>query len=162
MDLRWIMFSCDFNQPQYDLSCYFTEPVMIGGETVLSYKYNNATFKQIVITARKLRTTSKITKTNWLVNRGKIILDQKDKLLALPKTIVQPLTNIKKRCRRFEWVNGWVFISFIVEEIAGLIFVRNKQKKIIKIEVKNILLTHSQSILADKLRLGFRLLWRTV
>lgn len=34
---------------------------MIGGETVLSYKYNNVTFKQIVITARKLRTTSKIT-----------------------------------------------------------------------------------------------------
>ena len=60
------------------------------------------------------------------------------------------------------WMSeGWVFISFIVEEIAGLIFVRNK-KKIIKIEVKNILLTHSQSILADKLRLGFRLLWRTV
>ena len=50
-----------------------------------------------------------------------------------------------------------MFISFIVEEIAGLIFVRNK-KKIIKIEVKNILLTHSESILADKLRLGFRLL----
>ena len=42
---------------------------MIGGETVLSYKYNNATFKQIVITARKLRTTSKITKTNKLANR---------------------------------------------------------------------------------------------
>lgn len=66
---------------------------MIGGETVLSYKYNNATFKQIVITARKPRTTSKITKTNKLANRGKIILDQKDKLLALPKTIVQPLFN---------------------------------------------------------------------
>ena len=66
---------------------------MIGGETVLSYKYNNATFKQIVITARKLRTTSKITKTNKLANRGKINLDQKDKLFALPKTIVQPLFN---------------------------------------------------------------------